>query len=104
MKDEGLTIKKPLTTYGEPLDSVLKDLCEAINVDYTTVDFTENDWFLKHTWSFEDHINFKNQLIKKIKKNKKFYSSLINVTTDRNINHSVEMFLFTYGWKFNKEN
>lgn len=104
MKEEGLTVRKPLKEYGEPLDSILKDLCEAVNTDYYNMDFTENDWFLKHTWSFQDQINFKNKLINKIKKNKKFYSSMLNVSTDRKIEQSVEMFLFTYGWKYQNKN
>jgi hypothetical protein len=97
---EGL---KPLKEYGASLDSVLKDLCEAVGADYYTMDFAENDWYFKHTWTMQDQLNFKNKLVKKIKNNKKFYSNIISVKSDKDINTGVEMFLFTYGWKF-KEN
>ena len=67
------------------------------------MDFAENDWYFKHTWTMQDQLNFKNKLVKKIKNNKKFYSNIISVKSDKDINTGVEMFLFTYGWKF-KEN
>lgn len=104
MKNESQDLKKPLVTYGDPLDSILKDLCDAVEADYYSIDFTEKDWYYQHSWTMQDQIDFKNQLIKKIKNNKKFYSSIVDTSSDRAINKNLEMFLFTYGWKFKKEN
>jgi hypothetical protein len=105
MTKEKQGLLKPLKEYGEPLDSILKDLCEAVNADYYTMDFSENDWYLSHTWSLADQKKFEEKLYTKVKKNPKLYSSLVNVSSSKKIKSSIQMFLFTYGWKYqNNEN
>lgn len=108
MKEETQSLKKPLKQYGDPLDSVLKDLCEAVGADYYTTDFEENDWYHKHNWTFKDEAKFTEHLLDKVKKNPKFYRDLFNVQNNRKTKQSIEMFLFNYGWKYvnvtNQEN
>lgn len=105
MEKESQGLLKPLKEYGEPLDSILKDLCEAVGANYYTMDFSENDWYMSYTWSFEDQKKFEEKLYTKIKKNPKLYSSLFLVSSGKKIKSSIQMFLFTYGWKYqNNEN
>jgi hypothetical protein len=105
MTKEKQGLLKPLKEYGEPLDSILKDLCEAVNADYYTMDFSQNDWYLSHTWSLADQKKFEEKLYTKVKKNPKLYSSLLHVSSSKKIKNSIQMFLFTYGWKYqNNEN
>ena len=40
------------------LVKILKQMCEVISVDYDTVDFKEDGWYHKHTWTVEEEDNF----------------------------------------------
>jgi hypothetical protein len=108
MKEETQSLKKPLKQYGDPLDSVLKDLCEAVGADYYTIDFEKSDWYYKHNWTFKQEAIFVKELTSKVKENPKFYRELFDVKNNRKTKQSIEMFLFNYGWKYtnvtNQEN
>lgn len=98
--EEELIIKT--TKYGEPLNSILNDMCKAVNIKLDDVDFTQEDWYLQNSWTMQQEKSFANELFKKVKSNKKLYSKVFKTSTDRSIKHSIEMFLFTYGWKYKK--
>lgn len=40
------------------LVQLLKKMCEVINVDYDSIDFQEEDWYEKHTWTTEQENDF----------------------------------------------
>lgn len=35
------------------LIKLLRKMCEVINVDYDSIDFQEEDWYERHTWTEE---------------------------------------------------
>lgn len=94
---ESETVK---TNFGQPLDSLLEDLCNEVGASIGDVDFTIEDWYLQHSWTIKDEKAFAKKIINKIKKDKKFYSAIFDVSTEKRIKDSVEMFLYTYGWNY----
>lgn len=91
---------KETQKFEEPLDSIIRDLCDAVNANYDEIDFNEDDWYNKHSWTMAEEYAFENKLIGKVSTNKELYGSLFNTFSKKSIEKGVKMFLLTYGWKY----
>lgn len=83
------------------LEKILKKMCSYVGVDFKSIDFHDNKWYLKHEWTQEQEEDFKDWLYHFLKKNKKAQRELYGsvVLQDKNLKVRVEMFNLSFGWK-----
>lgn len=71
-------------------EEVLKKQCEIIGVDYEKVDFKARDWFMQHSWTKEQEIEFIGWL--------QGYLIGHRYATKRSARHEAEKIVMNYGW------
>lgn len=86
------------------LKAILTKMCEWVNADYNTIDFSEQEWYYKYAWTDEQQNEFKGWMINYLRKNKEArYELLAFSTTDKKrLEKAVNEFIFNYGWKINE--
>lgn len=85
------------------LTAILKKMCSITNAEYTNIDFKREDWFLDHTWTIKQELEFKSWLVKYLKKSAGARKELMNFPTLFTKNHLEKVasfFVLTYGWKY----
>jgi hypothetical protein len=87
------------------LEIILKKMCEMVEADYSLIDFKEEGWFTKYTWTLEREKEFKVWLQNYLKDNKEVRQALLSYPILRKSNYSkaVDEFCFNYGWKYEKD-
>ncbi len=76
-------------------------MCSIIDISFDDVDFTDNEWYLKHSWTPEQAKEFAKWMLKFLK-DKKVEKELYGYASysDKGRKERVEMFIFDYGWKY----
>jgi len=87
--------------YGPGLVKVLKEMCSRVGADYDSIDFKEEKWFYKHTWTRDKEKSFEDWLMtnKDPEINKDLGLSKAKYMRER----QVLMFTRNYGWKLTNE-
>jgi hypothetical protein len=91
--------------FNPVLQEILQEMCRRVNVDYNTVDFTKDRWYMDHSWTLEEEKDFIDWLTKEVLSNKKKYKLIFLATSSKHlIKKSVEWFVLQYGWKYKETN
>lgn len=98
-KKERKTLSKERFEPG--LTKVLKEMCQRVGADYESMNFKEDKWFYKHSWTLEEEKNFEKWLYdnKDPEVNKNLGLSKNRYFRERQI----AMFVLNYGWKLTNE-
>jgi len=94
------------TNLPPALEFVLKEMCNRVNANYNNINFTEENWFLKHTWTSKEQDDFINWLTQQIISNKEV-RKLFNLPSHprkKIAEAAAKWFVFQYGWKVNDNN
>jgi len=92
--------------FPKGLELILKDMCDAVNVNYEDIDFKEEEWYFKHEWTMKEEQAFINQQIDKISSNKQDYTGVFRGPIPRSkkgLEKALQMFTLQYGWKYKEE-
>ena len=85
------------------LDKILKEMCGRVGAIHKDINFKENDWFLRYSWTQKQEDSFKDWLKKQLNKNKRMRTSLMAHPYKSNIDKFVDHFCFSFGWKIKEE-
>lgn len=87
--------------YGPGLIKVLKEMCSRVGADSDSMNFQEEKWFYKHTWTRDEEVDFENWLTtnKDPEINRDLGLSKAKYFRKR----QVAMFMLNYGWKLTIE-
>lgn len=93
---------------GKHLEIILKEMCKRINVDYDTIDFTQEDWADKHQWSIPQEKEFQSWLYEYFVANKECVISMTDFRSTQTISTSdlhqlVKEFTLFYGWALEED-
>ncbi len=89
--------------FGPALTKVLREMCKRVGVDMGKVNFKEESWYTKHTWSQKEQDDFQHWLADQVQKDKDLRNELTpfpalmksRVTALKFASH----FILNYGWK-----
>jgi hypothetical protein len=88
--------------FGPHLEEILRKMCEYVAADFDKINFKEERWFLKYTWSNDEENSFKEWLAKYFLENYKARKELLYLPRIKNkkyIYGVADHFIFNYGWK-----
>ena len=90
--------------YGPHMNIILSTMCLFVGSNYSDINMQEDNWFLKHTWSEETEMEFKNWMVNYIHKIKPAQRELYNdhYMNKKLCERAVDMFMFNYGWSSNQ--
>lgn len=75
-------------------------MCSRVGADYDSINFKENNWYYKHSWTRDEEIEFEEWL--RDTKDKDIIKDLgLNAKTRRE--KQVRWFVTCYGWKLEGE-
>lgn len=77
------------------LEKVIKEMCERVKADYSKIDTSKKDWYLKYSWTEDEQYAFKEWLVKYFHKNNVWNNKMI---ADREACY----FVLNFGWKIKK--
>ena len=77
-------------------------MCEFVGVDFDTINFKDEDWYLQQSWTAEQEEEFRLWMIGYLKRNKKARVVLYGNSV-LNLEKQVNSFIFNYGWKKDNE-
>lgn len=81
------------------LEEILKRLCDAIEVDYEQIDFSERDWNKEFCWNYEQQVRFENWMREYVYENDKVRKTLTRCRKNReDVNKAVNVFVALWGW------
>ena len=79
----------------------LKIMCSYVGADFDKIDFNEDFWFRKFTWTTEKEEQFKDELIKYWQTNRKAriaMTSLGYTTSKKRLDVPARFWICNYGW------
>jgi hypothetical protein len=98
-------MKNTETDVSPVLQEILQEMCRRVNVDYNTVDFTKDRWYVDYSWTVEEEKDFTDWLTKEVISNRKKYKPVFPMTSSTYfVKKSVEWFVLQYGWKYKEIN
>ena len=85
----------------KPINRIKRKLCQAVGVDWKTVDFHKDGWYLEHTWTQEQEDEFKEWLADYLYKNTRARQQIMKFPRkDKRICARVASgFVWNHGWK-----
>lgn len=86
---------------GKHLKAILKEMCKRVKAPYTKMNFSKKNWFLTYSWTEEEENDFREWLIKYVKKDKYARMELAG-RSHCDVNKLVNEFIFNYGWTTKK--
>jgi hypothetical protein len=93
---------------GKHLEIVLEEMCRRVGTELKRVDILEKDWQEKHTWTYDEEVDFQSWFYQYLIQNKEAVSEFTNyklyesVSTNDVLTLAKEFTLF-YGWKLTEE-
>ena len=81
---------------------ILKEMCNRIDVDFDSVDFTQPYWYTNYCWSETKENQFIEWLTEYLKKKEarmELSESNIDTNTKTRRNSIAKSFVYQYGWK-----
>lgn len=87
------------------LEIALRKQCEIAKVDFESIDFKEDGWFMKHTWTEAQQTEFKDWLVDflKVRKNRGGIMSFPSLADKKSRETCASWFIFSYGFKTRNE-
>ncbi len=73
-------------------------MCEFVDVNYNDIDFQKDGWYLEHTWTRKDELEFKNWLMNYLE-DSKIRKTIMKYPLKQNIEKFADFFILNYGWK-----
>lgn len=85
----------------DPLEIILRKMCEFVGTTYESINFKSNDWYLRYEWTIEQENQFKDWLYTYMKSNNHARTELMqfNINTKPYILKWIDSFMCNYGWK-----
>jgi len=85
------------------LDIILKKMCWFVRADYSSIDFMEKNWFMKHGWDEIDQYLFSQWMKIYLLYHKDAHIELFKreLKTKKEVQKGIDMFILSYGWKGN---
>lgn len=87
---------------GIGTEKILKEMCRRVGADYSTIDFSAPEWYLKHTWTLQQEKEFTQWLSQQIKKDpdirKTFTTTPASYLSKNTIESMARGWVFNYGW------
>jgi hypothetical protein len=96
---------KDVFTLEDPLYTVLNKMCEVVGTSIGKVNFNEDKWYSKYSWTQKQEDEFQKWFVDYLYNNYKARKHFLTMPTRRNkkyITKAVRMWLFQYGWKYKK--
>jgi hypothetical protein len=93
---------KTTKDFSKGLVYVLTHMAEMIGVDYNTIDFFEEDWYMKHEWTQEKQDEFVKWLSNEIRTNKEVRHDVTSYNwkpSKKMADKTALAFNLNYGWK-----
>lgn len=85
----------------ERLREVFKEMAKRVGTTIETIDFNDKNWFLKHKWTIQEELDFKNWLLEELKNSPELVDDLVNEGfIRRELNEMATDFVIFYGWDF----
>jgi len=82
------------------LEEVLKEMCSRVGADFDKINFKEDGWFMKYSWTEDEEADFKKWLANYLKDRKAMMSLYQSSTTNKYFREkAADAFIFNYGWK-----
>ena len=81
---------------------VLEKMCEVVTANPKTIDFKEDEWFMKHTWGKGQEKAFSHWLAKYLYGSKDARIEMLYFNR-KNLKHcekAADYFVWNYGWKY----
>ena len=88
--------------HGVYLTDILKEMCKRVGVDYDDVDFSEDEWYLKHAWRQQDQDMFIEWFAKYLRNmgpRRELCQHPPLVRTKEERSKFAEKFVAEFGWK-----
>ena len=88
----------------DTIETVKKKMCKMVRVDYSTFNFDDKEWFLKHSWDTKTQDKFRAWLFKYMRSHKQAQQQMMSIPTDDKfiVNKFVSEFVFCFGWRNKK--
>ena len=85
---------------NKELTRVFRKMCELAGVDYDSIDFTEDGWHSKHTWTDAKQEEFRKWLYKHMLKPSVTQALYGNSLTTASVREQRTLwFITSYGWR-----
>ena len=84
---------------------VLKQMCREIRVSFSKIDFDDNEWYLKYSWTQYKQEKFIKWLTDYLYNNKEARVEMLALPIKRSKKYLRKValdFVFSYGWKTKK--
>ena len=88
----------------EVLKEILQEMCKRVNANYDEINFQEDNWYHKYSWTLEEENEFKKWLINYFNNNKSAFKVMCKFPSITKIEKLVDEFIFQYGWKLKDPN
>jgi len=83
---------------NQELKTILDEMCSRVGAK--DVNFEEDNWYLKHTWTEKEQDDFINWLANYLYKNKEARKMFVNLRkVKRDCNKASNKFVLNYGWR-----
>ena len=83
------------------IEHILKIMCAYAGANFDDIDFTSNDWFLKHSWTIDKQDEFMWWFVDHLYNNKDAREAICKYPRKdkKYLVQVAEMFILNYGWK-----
>lgn len=89
----------------EKLKPIFEEMAKRVGITFEEIDFTDSEWYMKHKWTVQEEIDFKNWLITQLESNSELIDELeAEGIVRRDIKEMAIDFVIFYGWDFKKIN
>ena len=96
-------MKSHISKFSPAFQKVLKKMCKIVNADPNTIDFGENNWYYKYSWSKTQENEFKEwfyNFLKKPKNYSEIYEGSVLYGGRKYFDEKIyPFFMLQYGWK-----
>jgi len=83
---------------NQELKTILDEMCSRVGAK--DVNFEEDNWYLKHTWTEKEQDDFINWLANYLYENKEAREMFVNLRkVKRDCNKASNKFVLNYGWR-----
>lgn len=82
---------------NEELKIILDEMCSRVGAK--DIDFEENEWYLKYSWTEEEQEDFRKWLADFFYNNSKVRRVFHIIKSKRECNKASGMFILNYGWR-----
>jgi hypothetical protein len=82
---------------------ILKKLCSFVGADFGKIDFSSNNWFMKHEWDSKQEEEFCEWMVKYLYDNATARKDITSCRKNKmQLRKVARYFVFQYGWKYSK--